>query len=396
MSHVLVINAGSSSLKYQLIDPADGSWLAKGIAERIGQPGSRLIHESAECGTVEIDTMLADHGIALTLVLRHLQTNGPGLSDLVAVGHRCVQGGDAYHHPVVFDSAVEAGIERLIPLAPLHNPAALICLRATRRLLPDVPSVVVFDTAFHATIPAVAHTYALPADVTQELGIRRYGFHGISYRYVTRASADLLGVCVDGVNLIICHLGNGASVCAVSDGRSIDTSMGMTPLPGLVMGTRSGDIDPAVIFHLVRVGGFTLDDVDEMLNQLSGLKGLTGEQDMRGVRAKAESGDAHARMALDVYGHRLRSYIGSYFAALPRLHALVFTGGVGENDSHLRAETCGPLAHLGIRLDTDRNEARERHPRAIDDGTRGVRVLVVPTNEEAEIARDAARTASAA
>ena len=375
MSHVLVVNTGSSSLKYQLVDPVTGQHVAKGLVERIGE-----------------DADLPDHAAALTRVLDRLSADGGLLDDLVAVGHRVVHGGPSFRAPVIVDDDVEAAIEEVSPLAPLHNPAALLGIRAMRALLPAVPQVVVFDTAFHATIPAEAYTYAIPAALAHRYRIRRYGFHGTSYQYVTRQSAHLLQVPVDQVNLIICHLGNGASVAAVRDGVSVDTSMGLTPLQGLVMGTRSGDLDPAVVPYLVHVAGMSLDDVDRMLNSESGLKGLSGEQDMRAVRALADAGETAARAALEVYAYRIRSYVGAYLAAVPGLHALVFTAGIGENDAALRRDVCVPLAHLGFHLDEARNAEPSTAARAIDDSSGRPRILVVPTNEEAEIAREAART----
>jgi acetate kinase len=395
MTHVLVINSGSSSLKYQLVDPADGTWVAKGLVERIGEGSSRLRHEVAGAEPLKVEADLPDHAAALELVLATIEQAGPGLGDLLAVGHRVVHGGAYYREPAIVDDHVESEIERIVPLAPLHNPASLLGIRDLRRLLPQVPHVAVFDTAFHLTMPPAAYTYALPSDLATSLRIRKYGFHGTSYRYVTRRSADALGLRIDQANLIICHLGNGASMAAVRGGVGVDTSMGMTPLQGLVMGTRSGDIDPAVVFHLVRVGGLTLDQVDAVLNRESGLKGIAGDQDMREVRRRADAGDERARLALDVYGYRIRSYIGSYLAVVPGLQALVFTAGIGENDADLRREVCVPLAHLGIRLDEALNTERSGEARAIDDGTGPIRILVVPTNEEAEIARQAAEAVEA-
>lgn len=395
MSHVLVINSGSSSLKYQLVDPVDGSWSAKGLVERIGEPGSRLKQEVPGLETVEIATPLPDHGAALALVIRELNASGPGLDDLIAVGHRGVHGGVAYRGSVIYDDDVDAAIERLVPLAPLHNPPGLLGMRELKRLMPQVPHVVVFDTAFHTTMPPEAYTYAIPTELAAANRIRRYGFHGTSYRYVTRKTADFLGIDKDEANLIICHLGNGASMAAVRGGVGVDTSMGISPLAGLVMGTRSGDIDPSVIFHLVRVGGLTLDEVDAVLNKESGLKGLSGNQDMREVRALADAGDERARLALDVYGYRIRFYIGAYLAVVAGVQAIVFTAGIGENDADLRREVCAPLAHLGIRLDEAKNAERSRGIRSIDDGTGPIRVLVVPTDEEAEIAREAAEAIAA-
>jgi acetate kinase len=371
MTSVLVVNSGSSSLKYQLVDPADGSWSAKGLIERIGEPE------------------MPDHASALAHMLRVLSEQGSGLRDLVAVGHRVVHGGSEYSNPVVVDAEVEATIESLIPLAPLHNPSSLLGIRELRRLLPRVPHVAVFDTAFHSTMPPEARTYALPRDLAAVTQVRRYGFHGTSYRYVTRRAAEYLGMAVPDVNLVICHLGNGASMAAIRGGCSVDTTMGLTPLQGLVMGTRSGDLDPAVVFHLVRVGGLTLDEVDTVLNVESGLRGLAGSSDMREVRASASRGDVNARLALDVYAYRIRGYVGAYLAAVPGVHALVFTAGIGEHDAALRREVCDPLSHLGLRLDDALNDSDSLGTRAIDDRTGPMRILVVPTNEEAEIARQA-------
>ena len=389
MNLVLVINSGSSSLKYQVVDPGDGGWLARGLVERIGQEGSRIRHEVPGADPLERDVPLADHAEALESVLALLDGAGPGLARLVAVGHRVVHGGSEYRDPVVVDDDVEDAIARIVPLAPLHNPAALLGIREMRRLLPSVPQVAVFDTAFHAGMPAEAYTYALPVDVARAHRLRKYGFHGTSYAYVTRRAAAFLGVPRGEVRLIICHLGNGASMAAVRDGVGVDTSMGLTPLQGLVMGTRSGDVDPAVVFHLVRAAGMGLDEVDDVLNRQSGLKGLAGHQDMREVRRRANDGDAAARLALDVYAYRVRAYIGAYLAAVPGVQALVFTAGIGENDAALRQEVCGPLGHLGIAVDGERNAEVSGADRAIDDGTGPIRVLVIPTDEEAEIARQA-------
>lgn len=391
MSRVLVVNSGSSSLKYQLVDPSTGEWIAKGLVERIGESTSSARYQRAGQEPVERELVLADHAAALAAVLERLAGDGGLLDGLVAVGHRIVHGGPSFRAPVIVDDAVDAAIEQVVPLAPLHNPAALVGIRVMRRLLPDVPQVAVFDTAFHATIPAPAYTYAIPAALASRHRIRRYGFHGTSYQYVTRQAAALLQVPTNEVNLIVCHLGNGASVAAVRGGMSVDTSMGLTPLQGLVMGTRSGDLDPAVVPYLVREAGMSLDEVDRMLNSESGLKGLSGEQDMRAVRALADAGDAAARLALEVYAYRIRTYIGAYLAHLPGLHALVFTAGIGENDAALRRDVCLPLAHLGFRLDQGRNLVPSGQARAIDDSSGRPRILVVPTNEEAEIAREAAR-----
>jgi acetate kinase len=395
VTEVLVINTGSSSLKYQLVDAETEEWLAKGLVERIGEQGSRLLHEIRGGSTVELSADLADHAEALALMLGIFEESGQDLSRIVAVGHRVVHGGPDYREPVVIDDTVLEAIADLIPLAPLHNPAAVIGIRDMRRLLPAVPNVAVFDTAFHATMPPEAFTYAIPRDVAERYRIRKYGFHGTSYRYVTRKAAEFLGIQVDEVNLVIAHLGNGASMAAVRGGQSIDTSMGLTPLQGLVMGTRSGDIDPAVVFQLENVAGLSTAEIDTMLNKASGLKGLAGHQDMREVRRRAEEGDLDAQHAIDVYAYRIRAYVGAYFAAVPDLHALVFTAGIGENDAVLRSDVCTPLGHLGIVIDEERNHASGGGIRSIDDRSAAVRALVVPTNEEAEIARQSALAVSA-
>ena len=367
MSKVLVINAGSSSLKYQLRE--HDAVLARGLVEEIG---------SAD---------VPDHGAALQRALDDLGS-GPGLDDLAGVGHRVVHGGDRFTGPTLVDDDVEAGIEALCSLAPLHNPPQLAGVRALRALLPHVPQVAVFDTAFHATLPPRASTYALPPDLAQRHGLRKYGFHGTSHRCVTHRAAGFLGVDVDAVRLVSCHIGNGVSVTAVRDGRSVDTSMGFTPLQGAVMGTRSGDVDPAVVFHLVREAGMSAQEVDVLLNSRSGLAGMCGESDLRRVHAAADGGDAAAALALDVYAYRLTTYVSAYLGVVAGAQALVFTAGAGENDPRLRAAVCAPLAHLGISLDAGANDAavRPRAPVAVDDGTAAVRVLVVPTDEEAEIA----------
>jgi acetate kinase len=390
VTEVLVINTGSSSLKYQLLNAETEQWSAKGLVERIGEPGSRLVHEVRDEAPLEVLGDLTDHAAALELVLATFGAAGPDLGDLIAVGHRVVHGGPYYRQPAVIDEQVVAAIEGIVPLAPLHNPAALLGIRELLRLMPGVPQVAVFDTAFHATMPPEAYTYAIPSQLAHEHRIRRYGFHGTSYRYVTRKTAEFLDVPLDEVNLIICHLGNGASMAAVRGGEGVDTTMGLTPLQGLVMGTRSGDIDPAVVFHLVRVAGLTLDEVDGLLNKESGLKGLAGIQDMREVRRRAHDGDVDARLALDVYAYRIRAYIGAYLAVVPDVHALVFTAGIGENDAALRSDVCDPLGHLGIEIDAELNLAPGGGIRAIDAGDGEIRVLVVPTNEEAEIARQSA------
>lgn len=366
-ARVLVVNSGSSSLKYQLLVPATGEVLAKGLVERV-----------------------TDHRDAIATMLAELAAAGIAIAEIDAVGHRVVQGGSLFARPTLLDDEALAGIESLNPLAPLHNPAAVLGMRATLSALPAVPNVAVFDTAFHATMPDYAYTYAIDRTIAEQYDIRRFGFHGSSHKYVTHRTAHLLGIPEDGVNLIICHVGNGASVTAVHMGRSVDTSMGLTPLEGLVMGTRSGDIDAGVVFHLAREAGFDIAQIDTLLNRQSGMLGMTGSSDMREVQAKVEAGDPHAKLAFDVYCYRVRKYIGAYMAVVPNLHAVVFTAGVGENDDAFRAAVIKPLGHLGLDVDPARNLARAAGDRSIDTGAGTVRVMVVATNEELEIAVETA------
>ena len=362
---MLVVNAGSSSLKYAVVEP-DGA--RGGLVERIGEPGGDA----------------ADHGEAVTRVVGSLGDRRPG-----AVGHRVVHGADRYRRPVRVDDAVLAGIEELAELAPLHNPAAAAGIRAARAALPELPQVAVFDTAFHATLPPAASSYALDRELAARYGIRRYGFHGISLRYVVAASARLLGRPVEELNLVVLHLGNGASATAVAGGSSVDTSMGMTPLEGLVMGTRTGDIDPAVAFHLARVAGLSVDDVEDRYQHRGGLAGLCGDNDMRAVQARAEAGDPAAQLALDVYCHRIRKYVGAYHAVLGRLDAVVFTAGVGEHIAVVRQRSLSGLDALGIVLDPAANAAGGGARVVSARGAR-VAVCVVPTDEERGIAEETA------
>lgn len=371
MTSVFVLNAGSSSVKYQVLDPDTGVVAASGNIERIGVPGSDV----------------ADHATALAQILASI--DGVAID---AVGHRIVHGGELFSDATLIDDEVEAAIERLIQLAPLHNPAGLAGIRAARAALPQLPQVAIFDTAFHSTIGATAATYAIDAALAAEHGIRRYGFHGTSYGYVSRAAAAYLGrdAADPDLRMIVLHLGNGASAAAIAGGRSVDTSMGLTPLEGLVMGTRSGDIDPAVPFHLARVAGMGVDELDTLLNKRSGLLGLSGRSDMREVVDAAEAGDAAAELALGVYVHRIRHYLGAYTAVLGGLDAVVFTAGVGENSVAVRSRVIAGLEVLGLTLDPAANAARSGEPRTISRPDGSVAVLVVPTNEELEIARQAA------
>lgn len=387
---VLVINSGSSSIKYQLIEPEEGVVVASGLVERIGED-SGLLRHTFEGVDTRLTEPVPDHGAGLRRVLELFAEVGPdlGAAGIVAVGHRVVQGGARYSGPVLVDEKVLADIEELIPLAPLHNPPNLRGIQVARELLPDVPHVAVFDTAFFSDLPDAAATYALDREVAKKYRVRRYGAHGTSHQYVSRTAATVVGRPLEELRQVVLHLGNGASASAVSGGRAMDTSMGMTPLEGLVMGTRTGDIDPAVIFHLSRNAGFTIDEIDDLFNRRSGLKGLSGKNDMREVHALIEAGDAGARLALDVYAHRLRKYVGGYAAIMGGLDVLSFTAGIGENDDIVRAEALRGLEFLGIELDPERNAGRIGEPKVIStDGSR-VTVLVVPTKEEQEIARQA-------
>ncbi|MBP2702596.1 acetate kinase [Microbispora sp. RL4-1S] len=389
---VLVLNSGSSSIKYRLIDLASRRWTARGLVERIGENGGLLVH-----GDVRVERRFPSHEEGLRAVLAAFAEHGPSLDGVTAVGHRVVHGGSRFVEPTLIDEEVERAIEELAPLAPLHNPANLEGIRVARRAFPGLPHVAVFDTAFHATIPPYAHTYAVPREWTDELGVRRYGFHGTSAAYVSRRAAELLGRPYDEVNSIVLHLGNGASATAVRGGRSVDTSMGITPLPGLVMGTRSGDVDPALPAYLNRVAGMSVQDVDAALNRDSGLLGMCGANDMREVWRLVDAGDPHARLAMDVYGYRVRAYVGAYVAALGRVDAIVFTAGVGENDSRTRSLALTGLSRLGIEVDAGRNAAPSREARVVSPDGAEVAVLVVPTDEELEIAdQTAARVAALA
>ncbi|MDO0936709.1 acetate kinase [Streptomyces sp. DG2A-72] len=388
-SRVLVLNSGSSSVKYQLLDMRDGSRLAVGLVERIGEETSRLKHTPLTTGeSREWTGPISDHEAALKAVSEELTRDGLGLDspELAAIGHRVVHGGLHFTEPTVIDDAVLAEIERLIPVAPLHNPANLTGIRTAQALRPDLPQVAVFDTAFHTTMPESAARYAIDVKTADEHRIRRYGFHGTSHAYVSRATAELLGKDPADVNVIVLHLGNGASASAVEGGRCVDTSMGLTPLEGLVMGTRSGDMDPAVIFHLMRVGGMSTDEIDTLLNKKSGLIGLCGDNDMREIRRRIDEGDEQAKLAFDIYIHRLKKYIGAYYAVLGRVDAVAFTAGVGENASPVREAAVAGLEALGLAVDSELNAVRSDGPRLISPESARVAVAVVPTDEELEIA----------
>ncbi|MGB8331270.1 MAG: acetate kinase [Polyangiales bacterium] len=389
---VLVLNSGSSSLKYQLFDMTDRTLIAGGGAERIGQSGSRLVHGRRDgSGTLQEEILsmdLSDHAAALDRIAGLLEDVGAvdDGSELVGIGHRVVHGGEAFREPCLIDEPVMEAIRGLSSLAPLHNPPNLLGIELAMARRPDVPQVAVFDTAFHHSIPPRAYRYAVPEEWYASYGVRRYGFHGTSCAYVTKQAARELGRPLQELNLIVLHLGNGASVTAIENGKSVDTSMGLTPLEGLVMGTRGGDIDPGVIVHLVRHAGLSIEEADAALNGQSGLFGLCGFGDMRDVLEREAAGDMRARLALDVYIYRLRKYIGAYTAALSHVDGIVFTAGVGENSAEIRHRACQGMEGLGVQLDEARNRASAKGVRTIHHEGAPVTVLVVPTHEELEIA----------
>ncbi|AKV86266.1 acetate kinase [Microbacterium sp. CGR1] len=404
MSAILVINSGSSSLKYSLIDIENENELATGLIDRIGQDLSAVRHTvRPEAGGDAVVTMLdasydseqpvADHDAAFTVMLDQFAEHGPLLDEHppVAVGHRVVHGGARFYAPTLVTPNVEEQIEELSVLAPLHNPANLAGIVAARAVFSGVPHVAVFDTAFHQTLPPAAYTYAIDAELAAEHRVRRYGFHGTSHQFVSESAAAFLGRDLGTLRQLVFHLGNGASVTAIEGGRSVETSMGLTPLEGLVMGTRSGDLDPAALVHLSRRAGYSIDDLDALLNTRSGLKGLAGRSDMRDILAGREAGDAAATLAFDVYIHRLRAYAGSYIAQLGGVDVISFTAGVGENAAAVRAEAMATLGFAGVEIDPGRNAARQRGVRRISTDASRVAVLVVPTNEELEIARQTFR-----
>ncbi|ADK84747.1 acetate kinase [Desulfarculus baarsii DSM 2075] len=392
---ILVINTGSSSIKYQLFDMERAVILASGLAERIGEEQSSLRHKAFIDGQERLgqyDRAIADHHQGLDLIVELLTAPGVGVithkSDIDAVGHRVVHGGERFKAPCLIDEAVIAAIEENAALAPLHNPPNLVGVRVARQIFPQAAQVAVFDTAFHQTIPAEAFLYALPYELYQKHRVRRYGFHGTSHWYVTEQTALFLGRPVEELDIITVHLGNGASMAAVRGGRCIDTTMGLTPLEGLVMGTRSGDVDPALPFFLADQLGLGLKDIDRLLNKESGLKGLCGHNDMRQVIEASHNGDEKAATALAVYAYRIKKYIGAYLAALGRLDALVFTAGIGENAPQVRELCCRGLEGLGIAIDPARNLAPNHGPRLISPEGALVQVLVTPTNEELKIAQE--------
>jgi len=389
---VLVVNCGSSSIKYQLLDMTDESVLAKGLLDRVGIPGTVLKHEPVGKDEVVIKKDLPDHTEGMKLVLDVLVNPEYGviksMDEIGAVGHRVVHGGEAFAYSVVIDDRVKQAIRECFDIAPLHNPPNMMGIEACQALMPNVKHVAVFDTAFHQTMPAKNYMYALPYELYEKYRVRRYGFHGTSHYYVSHRAADLLGKPYEQCKIITLHLGNGASMAAIMDGKVIDTSMGFTPLEGLVMGTRCGDIDPAIVFFIMEKLNLSTTEVNNYLNKKSGMLGLSGvSNDLRDILEAAAAGNERAQLALDVYYTRVKSYIGNYIAQLNGCDCLVFTAGVGENGIEIRENICKDLDFLGIKLDPEKNKVRGKEVDVAADDSK-VRIFVIPTNEELVIARD--------
>ena len=390
---VLVINSGSSSIKYELFDMRSSITLASGLLERIGEPTGRLCRQLRKSdGSLEDvveNTSTKEHQEGLNKIANWLAKSGAikDANELTGIGHRVAHGGAELTEPTLINEQVLAAIRRQIPLAPLHNPANLRGIEVTLTAWPDTPQVAIFDTAFHHTIPTYACQYALPWDKTRPHHIRRYGFHGSSHKYVSEVAAQMLDRPLTEVNLIVLHLGNGASATAVRGGQSIDTSMGMTPLEGLMMGTRCGDLDPGVVLHLAQYAGMSVAEVNTLLNYESGLKGICGVNDMREVLRRAHDGDRQATLAVEMYTYRIKKYIGAYAAVLPSIDAIVFTAGIGEHAVEIRARACSNLEHLGICLDTEKNAIPTQGSFAIHSDSSNVKVFVIPTDEELEMAK---------
>ena len=390
---VLVINCGSSSLKYQVLDMPSEKLICKGLVEKIGIPGSMLTH--TKIGLDEkfvLQSEMPDHTTAIGHVLDALLDPEHGvaksLDEIGAVGHRILHGGDKFTASCLVDEKCKDAIRACIPLGPLHNPANLMGIEACEKLMPGKPQVAVFDTAFHQTMPPEAYMYALPYEYYKKYAVRKYGFHGTSHRYVSQKAAEMLGKDLKDIKLISCHLGNGASICAIKDGKCYDTSMGLTPLEGLIMGTRCGDIDPAAIPFIAEKEGMNFKDVDTMMNKKSGMLGISGvSSDFRDVETAADEGNERAKLALDMFVHRVKSYIGSYAAVMDGVDAIIFTAGLGENGKTTRAAICKDMDFFGIELDPEKNDVRGKQCFLNTDASR-VKILLIPTNEELMIAKD--------
>jgi acetate kinase len=389
---VFVLNCGSSSVKYQLFNMEDESVMAKGLVERIGSDDAILTHTPAGRSSVKRTSSILDHTTAIGQVLEMLVHPEHGvikdISEIRAVGHRVLHGGPTFTESVLINSEVKKAIRDCIPLGPLHNPANLMGILAAESNIPGVPQVAVFDTAFHQTMPKHAFLYPLPYILYERHKVRRYGFHGTSHRYISRRAAEILQRPSDGLKIISCHLGNGASIAAVKDEKCMDTSMGLTPLEGLMMGTRSGDIDPAVVFYVMKHENLTIGEMDSLLNKHSGLLGVSGiSGDMREIEAGIMNGNERAKVAFDIYEYRIRKYIGAYSVALDGVDAIVFTAGIGENSPFLRQRVCEGLGFLGVAIDEEKNKSRGKEIDITGEDSK-VKVLVIPTNEELVIARD--------
>lgn len=389
---ILVINCGSSSLKYQLIDMESEKALAKGLVERIGIEGSILTHKAEGKDKYVIETPMKDHQVAIELVLDALTDKEYGIisdmSEISAVGHRVVHGGEKYAKSVLVDDSVIAGLEECSKLAPLHSPANITGITACKKIMPNTPMSVVMDTAFHQTMPEEAYIYALPYEVYEENSVRRYGMHGTSHKFVSGVAAEMMGKNIEDLKIITCHLGNGASLAAVKNGKSIDTSMGFTPLEGLVMGTRCGDIDPAIIPFLMKERNLSIEDVDKLMNKESGVLGISGvSSDFRDIENAAEEGNHRAKLALDVFHYRVKQYIGAYAAIMNGVDCIVFTAGLGENSISSREIICENMEYLGVKLDKEKNNVRGKAVEVSADDSK-VKVFVIPTNEELMIAKE--------
>lgn len=389
---VLVINCGSSSLKYQVFDMANEVVLAKGIVEKIGLEGSFLKYRRGNEDNITIEAEIQNHEVGVKLVFDALTNPGYGVlkdvSEIEAVGHRVVHAGEKYAGSVIIDDDVMQALRECIDLAPLHNPPNIVGIEVAKRLMPDVTHVGVFDTAFHQTMPDHAYLYALPYEMYKKYGVRRYGFHGTSHKYVAERAAALLGKSLSDLKVITCHLGNGASITAVDGGKSVDTSMGFTPLEGLIMGTRSGDLDPAIVGFLMDKEGMGTEQVNSFLNKKCGVMGISGvSSDFRAIEEAAEQGNNRASLAMEMFAYRVRKYIGAYAAAMGGVDAVVFTAGLGENSPSMRASICQDLEFMGIEIDQAKNNVRGKEV-DVSTAQAKVRVLLIPTNEELMIARD--------
>jgi acetate kinase len=382
---VLVLNSGSSSIKFQVFDMTKHTVLAHGLIEQIGEVLGHIILEFGN-SEIKLEEEIKNHHIGLELSINLLIENKiiSSFDDFGGVGHRVVHGGEKFSQPVVINDEVLKEIENLIPLAPLHNPANLDGINVCLEKAPTIPNIAVFDTAFHQTLPDYAYLYALPYDLYENKGVRRYGFHGTSHKFVANEAEKFLGK--KDLNLITLHLGNGTSACAIKDGESVDTSMGLTPLEGLIMGTRSGDLDPAILPFLARSENMSVEDIDTMLNKKSGLKGICGINDMREITEKAEAGDKKAKLALDMFCYRIKKYVGSYTAILGRVDGIIFTGGIGEHAKVVREKICENLENIGIEFDSSKNSSIGKGIEVISKDSSRTKVLVIPTNEELEIA----------